>query len=207
MKHRPWTSGDGIAFIAEHNELYKDWLDACARIAELEAELADRREADWILAGDAERLALEPRPVKVRFDVTDEGMASVFNGAGLGGDGMHCLRVLRDYLASHAVIDVPADLPSDEVMAERLHQAYDATWTGTYSWENISKTQRTARIAQARAAKEMLAPWLRSRHIDAEELERLVSVYFNEFCASDGTFKSAVIAVLKALGFVVDAEV
>lgn len=52
-------------------------------------------------------------PVRVRFDVAAEEAGRVFNDAGLGGDGLHCLRVLMDYLSAHAVIDAPMGVPSE----------------------------------------------------------------------------------------------
>lgn len=109
------------------------------------------------------------------------------------------------------VYPAPADLPSDEALAEALHEAYCAAWpehyTGDPSWPKLhDKAQRAARIAQARAAKAMLAQWLRARHIDAAEWRRLWKVGHEEWSRPIGTVESTAITILKALGFTVEVS-
>jgi hypothetical protein len=87
-------------------------IDGTASLADAVRGLKAERDA-----ARAELAATRTAPVKVRFDCTEKEAANVFNGADLGGDGLKCLRVLMDYLAARAVIDVPPGVPSAEELA------------------------------------------------------------------------------------------
>lgn len=58
-------------------------------------------------------------PVKVRWDCTNKEMYDAWNAA-------PDMATVRDYLAAHAVIDVPAGVPSDEALVKIAIDAYNS---------------------------------------------------------------------------------
>lgn len=146
------------------------------RIAELEAELAARpaheAPADLHSASDGEWIG-DPEP-------NADDVAAVYDAStATFGNKLyemikntpqptrrerrimmaHCIAMWKAYHNALS-IPTPADLPSEEDLGVMLR----ARWKPTDAWTDTAKN-----------ALAVLAPWMRSRHIDAEELERLAA--------------------------------
>ena len=178
-----------------------------AEVARLRHKYEVERDRANDLMNDS-RCAFMEMPVKVRFDVSQQEILSKWNGAAARLAGM-CDPVMEpwlpnlmaefcDFLASRAVIDLPADVPSAEELAKVIE--YQIAIDGG---------------ADAASIVRILAPWLQPRTVTAEQVEAFAREMYRVRWAMDWVtlteptrdpFRAHLRAGLAAAGFTVEEE-
>lgn len=154
---------------ALNEELAKRDAQIAALTAERDQFDADRQEKDKVyLALLAEREDLlrqlaerTTRPVKVRFDVTaEEARRAWCNSGKQYGTGSYPL-FFMDYLADHAVIDVPPGVPSVKELAVIAASAYGKQYKRETNWLELAECCQRDYCNMTAAILSTLAPYLR----------------------------------------------
>lgn len=154
------------------------------------------------------RAERQTRPVKVRFDCTWKEMFDAF----LPGPDMSYEEHALSYFAAHAVIDLPADVPSPE----EIDNAWDLYC------EDFHEDKNDCALTPVRFTLEHLSPWLQPRTVTAEQIEKAARGLYESYViwswgrAGDWTKESEVsrnlwkdraIAAFAAAGFNVEVVI
>ena len=183
------SAHDGWQRLAKHR------FDTCVNVkreamalrAELEAVKAERddfkkrymhvaelnqNQVSMVRKAESELAARQPMPVKVHWSVTAEQAFQAWVDSGKAG--VESCKVIMDYLAAHAVIDVPTGVPSTEELGKL---AYDTMYpTPSLNWNAETKAKRDNWIRTATAIRNATLAGMATLAWTDDQIEALARV-------------------------------